>query len=273
MSAPVEPVDTDNRYRSFFQKRDTNQFLFTIGAEKTRSAQIDRYFSIRFDECRIDLYNNPRHVFFNAEDNDSDGIPDYLDTDSDNDGCPDAIEGAGAIMQANLTSLTGGSVGGSLFNLGTASNATGNPLLNGAGLGYEQNTTAAVLDNTLNDACLVDLSLTKTIDKPIKKVGDTIVFTIILKNDGDADATNVMVKDLLPAGLTYNAAGSVIPTNTTYTASTGIWDLSLLTIKKGETKTLKIGATVATAGTIITNKTEVFSANESDKDSTSNNNN
>ncbi|WP_171032349.1 DUF11 domain-containing protein [Polaribacter aestuariivivens] len=273
MSAPVEPVDTDNRYRSFFQKRDTNQFLFTIGAEKTRSAQIDRYFSIRFDECRIDLYNNPRHVFFNAEDNDSDGIPDYLDTDSDNDGCPDAIEGAGAIMQANLTSLAGGSVGGSLFNLGTASNATGNPLLDGAGLGYEQNTTAAVLDNTLNDACLVDLSLTKTIDKPIKKVGDTIVFTITLKNDGDADATNVMVKDLLPAGLTYNAAGSVIPTNTTYTASTGIWDLSLLTIKKGETKTLKIGATVTTAGTIITNKTEVFSATETDKDSTSNNNN
>ncbi|QTD39094.1 DUF11 domain-containing protein [Polaribacter batillariae] len=202
---------------------------------------------------------------------DNDGIPNRLDTDSDNDGCPDAIEGAGNFQTSNLANPgTDDSLGDSVETNASSPNY-GVPIISGAST--QQATTAAVLDDTNKDACLVDLNLIKTIDKPIKKVGDNIVFTITLKNEGDADATNVMVKDILPAGLTYDASTSVVPTNTTYTQATGIWDLSLLTIKKGETKILQIGATVTTAGTIITNKTEVFSATEDDKDSTKNNNN
>jgi hypothetical protein len=91
-SAPIEPIDIDNKYRIFFQKRDTNQFLFTIGGAKTSTSQVDRYYSIRFDECRIDLYTNPSHIFFNAPDTDNDTVPDYLDLDSDGDGCSDTIE-------------------------------------------------------------------------------------------------------------------------------------------------------------------------------------
>ncbi|QOD60113.1 DUF11 domain-containing protein [Polaribacter haliotis] len=206
-----------------------------------------------------------------ACDTDLDGIPDYQDTDSDNDGCPDAIEGAGDIQLGQLTALTGGSVGGSLNNLGTTSDAEGNPLVNSTG--YEQNNTAAVLDANDATACSIDLSVTKIVNKPIKKVGEKIVFTITLKNDGNQPATNVNVIDLLPPGLTYDAATTVIPTNTTYDSSTGIWDLSLLTLAKGSSYQLKIGATVNTAGTIYTNKTEVFSTTETDIDSTPNSNN
>ncbi|WP_298323832.1 Calx-beta domain-containing protein, partial [uncultured Dokdonia sp.] len=91
-SAPIEPIDTGNPWRVFFQKTETNTFNFTIGANKRTNAQVDRYYSIQFDECRINLYNDPSHVFINAQNTDGDALPDYLDIDSDNDGCNDTIE-------------------------------------------------------------------------------------------------------------------------------------------------------------------------------------
>ncbi|MGJ8716551.1 MAG: hypothetical protein ACSHXG_15740, partial [Maribacter stanieri] len=91
-SAPIEPIDIDNRYRVFFQKRDISQFNFTIGVAKNTTAASQRFYSVRFDECRINLYTDPSHVFLNAPDTDGDLVPDYLDTDSDGDGCFDSVE-------------------------------------------------------------------------------------------------------------------------------------------------------------------------------------
>ncbi|NNC49296.1 MAG: cadherin-like domain-containing protein, partial [Flaviramulus sp.] len=107
-SAPIEPIDTGNPWRVFFQKRDINLFNFTIGAAKTINNQVDRYYSIRFDECRINLYNNPNHVFYNAPNTDGDAFPDYLDTDSDADGCNDANE---AYANENTDSDNNGNYG------------------------------------------------------------------------------------------------------------------------------------------------------------------
>jgi uncharacterized repeat protein (TIGR01451 family) len=59
-----------------------------------------------------------------------------------------------------------------------------------------------------------DLGLTKTVDNPTPNVGDTITFTITLNNTGPANATNVAVSDLPPAGLAFVSA----------TASQGIYD-------------------------------------------------
>ncbi|MDX6745707.1 hypothetical protein SHK09_02785 [Polaribacter sp. PL03] len=212
-------------------------------------------------------------------DTDADGIPNKLDTDSDNDGCPDAIEGAGTFTPAQVTSsLTGGSAGGSLLNFGTIVNTKGVPttVTGGAVTGTEttgQATTAAVLDANDKTACAADLSIIKTVDKAVPKKGATVIFTLTLKNDGPVDATDVKVKDLLPVGLTYNAGASTIPINTTYTAATGIWDLSAITISKNQTIEIKIAGTVTTAGAIITNKTEIFFSNQTDTDSTPNSNN
>ena len=62
-----------------------------------------------------------------ACDTDGDGLPDYLDTDSDNDGCPDTTEATNHYSTGTNT-LTGGSNGGSLGNLGTTVNANGIPI-------------------------------------------------------------------------------------------------------------------------------------------------
>ncbi|TXD50135.1 DUF11 domain-containing protein [Polaribacter sp. IC073] len=204
-------------------------------------------------------------------DDDNDGNPNYLDTDSDNDGCSDALEGAGNIQFNQLTVLAGGSNGGSSNNLGTTSDADGNPIVNN--VGFEQATTAAVKDLNNKDACLIDLSTTKTVDKAVLKKGQIVIFTIQLKNDGSLNATGVKVKDILPAGLTYSSVGSITPTNTTYTPGTGIWDLSSLTIAENQIIELKIAAIVNTIRAIITNKTEIFITVETDKDSIPNSSN
>ena len=211
---------------------------------------------------------------FSCPDTDGDTIPDSFDTDSDNDGCPDAVEGAGNIDPSQLTTLTGGSIGGNSNNLGIVSDAEGNPKLNAADtVGFEQNSTEALLDSGDNTACFNDLNIVKTVNKPIVKVGEKIVFSIELTNAGKLNATNINVKDLFPSGLTYDVTSSSIPTNTTYTAVTGIWDLSSITLEPGDSIELKLAATVTTAGTIIMNKTEIFSVTQTDIDSTPNNNN
>ena len=198
-------------------------------------------------------------------DTDGDGIFDHLDTDSDNDGCPDAIEGAGAIADTSLlVDLAGGSVGGSIQNLGNSSDAEGNPIVGGSG--FEQANSSEVTDNSISTACTTDLKLGKTVDNALPKVGTNIKYTISVVNNGGLNATGVNVVDVLPPTvLTY--VGSV-PSQGTYDNVTGVWTIG--TINVGETKTLEITVTVAQAGTII-NTAQISLTNETDIDSTPNN--
>ncbi|MBK8492580.1 MAG: DUF11 domain-containing protein [Saprospirales bacterium] len=86
-----------------------------------------------------------------------------------------------------------------------------------------------------------DLSLTKTVDNATPNVGSTVVFTITVNNAGPDAATNVAVKDLLPAGLTYvsdNSGGN-------YNDGTGIWTIGTIAAAVGS---IEITATVTTSG-------------------------
>jgi len=205
-------------------------------------------------------------------DTDMDGIPDYLDTDSDNDGCPDAVEGGGSFMMSQLTTLEGGSVApGSSLNFGVTVNTDptspyyGVPIKDANGLDISSNTPqtspGAVTDETISLACSADLSLTKTVDHAIPKIGDNIVFTLIVANNGPEDATGVKVTDVLPEGLTY-VSNNADSTGTTY--SSNIWDIGNLNV--GDTVTLNITATVTTE-VAIKNIAEVTASNQSDVDS------
>ena len=116
-----------------------------------------------------------------------------------------------------------------------------------------------------------DLSLTKTVDNALPKVGSIVVFTISLTNNGPQDATGVLVRDLLPTGLTYSLANSTI-TSGTYNATTGDWDLSGVTITNGQTVTIEIAATINAINTIV-NTSEIISLDQEDPDSTPNSGN
>lgn len=88
---------------------------------------------------------------------------------------------------------------------------------------------------TPTDPQEADLVVKKTVDNARPNVGDEITFTITLDNLGPSVAQNVLVTDLLPAGLAY-----VRHTTTagTYDRGTGEWTLGSVADQAQETLTL-----------------------------------
>jgi uncharacterized repeat protein (TIGR01451 family) len=107
----------------------------------------------------------------------------------------------------------------------------------------------------------IDLSLTNAFDKADVNVGDTVTYTITVRNDGYSGATGVVVDGTLPPGISpeqIEGPGS-------YDPETGRWVIGDLA--PGQTATLTILARV-TAGGPITATAQVHAANEPDVDST-----
>ena len=88
-------------------------------------------------------------------------------------------------------------------------------------------------------AAAADIRVRKSVSDPTPAVGANVTFTIAARNLGPNDATGVQVRDLLPAGLAFVSA---TPSQGTYTAGTGVWDIGSLVL--GATATLRIVATV-----------------------------
>ncbi len=107
-----------------------------------------------------------------------------------------------------------------------------------------------------------DLSLTKSVDVARPNVGDRVVFTVTLTNQGPDDATDVTVRDVLPPGLTLLAE---TPSTGTYAAATGDWGIP--TLAAGATATLLLDAAVGTIGP-KTNRAEITAADQFDPDLT-----
>src|SRR5262249_36513080 len=84
-----------------------------------------------------------------------------------------------------------------------------------------------------------NLSLAKTVDNPAPDVGDTITFTLTLTNLGVDSATNVVVNDKLPTGLTFVGE---MASQGNYDFTTGVWTVG--TVDPGVPQTLAIQATV-----------------------------
>ncbi len=118
---------------------------------------------------------------------------------------------------------------------------------------------------------MADLSITKTAlnQNEVYDVGSTVIFTVTVKNDGPANASGVMVKDLLPPGFTYLTSS---PTSGLYNYVTGVWNVG--NIANGTDQSLDVYTRVnPPSGTVneYTNTTEVIASNLPDPDSTPNN--
>jgi uncharacterized repeat protein (TIGR01451 family) len=126
-------------------------------------------------------------------------------------------------------------------------------------------------NDTSNDATTIvsssDLSLTKVVTTPGAGVGTNVTFTVTLNNAGPSDATNVAVKDQLPAGLTYISS---TPSTGAYNSGTGIWTIA--SVVSGASPTLQLVARIDALGA-ITNTAQVTASDQPDPDSTPNNNN
>ncbi|MCD4527122.1 sortase domain-bontaining protein [Nocardioides sp. cx-173] len=70
-----------------------------------------------------------------------------------------------------------------------------------------------------------DIAVTKTVDDPTPALGDTVTFTVGLRNLGPDTAEDVTVDDVLPPGLTYVSSEPLVGT---YDPATGVWDVGRL---------------------------------------------
>ncbi len=96
-------------------------------------------------------------------------------------------------------------------------------------------------DDETPDVKIADLQIAKTVDDANPNVGDNIVFTLTVTNNGGSDATGVAVTDVLPTGYSFVNA----------TASTGSWTAPTWTIgnlNNGDSETLDIEVTVLATG-------------------------
>ncbi len=149
---------------------------------------------------------------------------------------------------------------GSLINPGdssaTATVATGGDLVILNVVALSASTTVA------------DLELSKTVNNTNPAEGQTVSYTLNLFNRGPNPSNGSQIRDILPPGLTFVSAATA---NGSYNQTTGIWTAS--TIPVNSTATLTINATVnaGTAGTAITNTSEVIYAFNFDPDSSQNN--
>ena len=100
--------------------------------------------------------------------------------------------------------------------------------------------------------CNVDISINKTVNNLSPAKGSTVVFSLTANNSnvasgsvtGTGNAIGISATDILPSGYTF--VSSEAPTGTSYDKTTGIWSIGAMT--SGETKILKITATVKSSG-------------------------
>jgi hypothetical protein len=169
---------------------------------------------------------------------------------------------------ATYTEIVSGVGGNGMYKTtrGFAANATGTWHWVATYDGDSDNGSASTgpLDEPATIVGQVDLLLTKTVNDSTPSVGDTITYTVALTNKGPDTATGVQVDDLLPAGLLLVSAA---PSEGTYDASTGLWNVG--TVNVGSLETLVIFAKVVSFET-QTNVAMVAHSNEFDSNSSDN---
>ncbi len=94
---------------------------------------------------------------------------------------------------------------------------------------------------TISAVPTVDLSVTKAVDVADVPVGGIATFTIRVQNLGPSPATDVVLTDRIPPGLTYVPAGS--GGDGTYDPATGLWTVGNLAVGATAARTLVVTST------------------------------
>ncbi len=98
--------------------------------------------------------------------------------------------------------------------------------------------------------------------------GASVTYTLTLTNNGPGAATGVTASDRLPAGVAFVKAQG----DGSYDPATGVWDLSGLSLAKGEVKTVAITVEITGegAGKLVTNVARVTRQDQVGDDPTNN---
>lgn len=90
--------------------------------------------------------------------------------------------------------------------------------------------TSVLVPQVLGISAEADLNITKSVDSATATPGDTLTYTLVITNSGEADATNVVVTDNLPDGFVFLAGGR----------TTRTWNIGTLAAGASKTLTYKV---------------------------------
>ena len=148
------------------------------------------------------------------------------------------------------------------FNLNTSVTLTG-----------ENNSN---LDQDWGFGISADTAILKAITDPDEQAqesfeftpGQRVTYTLTLTNNGPGAATGVKASDELPSGVSFVEAQG----DGSYDSATGVWDLSGLTLAKGDVKkiTITVEITGEGAGKLVTNVARITHQDQAGDDPTNN---
>lgn len=129
----------------------------------------------------------------------------------------------------NLDDITAGGTTTVKFAANIISRPSNNIIYNYATVEYDYTVGSDVIEATMNTnttetyVAIGEITVTKAVDKSYATVGDNLAYTIVVKNTGSVNATNISLKDLLPLSTSF-VGGTVVIDGTSqgsYNPNTG----------------------------------------------------
>ena len=139
----------------------------------------------------------------------------------------------------------------------TIVNATNTTIVNNVNVTSETHDPNETNNNDSNKTVVLpeaDLEVTKLVSAETTRNGSTVVWTIIVKNNGPDAAINAYAVDVIPSELIYTAADIVVSKGSFANNKWTIGDMA-----NGETQTMKITTIVNATNTTIVNNVNVTS--------------
>ena len=119
------------------------------------------------------------------------------------------------------------------------------------------NNAAAITVNVTT----LDLKVTQTVSRDDPGENEVIVYTVKVQNDGPSAATGVVIRDLLPAGVSFVGA---TPGQGSYVSATGLWSVGSLADNASAQLLINARVDLATNGQTLTNTATVHSLGQVD---------
>ncbi|MFN8346493.1 MAG: SdrD B-like domain-containing protein [Spirosomataceae bacterium] len=113
------------------------------------------------------------------------------------------------------------------------------------------------------DTLRSDLSINKTADKAVALVGENVTYKIVVTNNGPHNATNVDVRDIMPAEMEVVSTSGM-------TNSNGILKTRIASLSAGSSDTLTVVAKAKKPGNQVTNNAAITYADQVDPNSSDN---